>query len=153
MDILSQLTQWTNELLPEHLFLVEIEQKQGAKKISVFIDGDAGVTIEDCRLLGKGLNVKLDEMEYGTEAYMFEVSSPGTDRPIKLQRQYAQHIGRELLVKLVGNNEIVGKFDSLSENGITLLLKDKKKGYKDAAPKKEIAFTDIAQASVQISFK
>jgi ribosome maturation factor RimP len=152
MDIVSQLTQWATELLPEHLFLVEIEQKQGAKKISVYIDGDKGVTIEDCRVLGKGLNVKLDEMDYGSEAYMFEVSSPGTDRPLKWRRQYAQHIGRELLVKLVGNNEILGKFESMSDEGLVLLLKDKKKGYKDA-PAKELAFSEIAEASVQISFK
>jgi ribosome maturation factor RimP len=110
MDIISQLTEWSQALLPEHLFLVEVEQKQGAKKISVYIDGDKGVTIEDCRLLAKGLNAKLDELDYGTEAYMFEVSSPGTDRPLKLKRQYPQHIGRELLVKLTGNNEILGKF-------------------------------------------
>lgn len=151
MDIISQLTQWTNELLPEHLFLVEVEQKQGAKKISVYIDGDKGVTIEDCRVLGKGLNAKLDELDFGNEAYMFEVSSPGTDRPLKIQRQYNQHIGRELLIKLIGNNELLGRFDTLTENGITLSIKDKKKGYKDA-PQKEIAFNEIAQASVQISF-
>jgi ribosome maturation factor RimP len=152
MDIISQLTEWSQALLPEHLFLVEVEQKQGAKKISVYIDGDKGVTIEDCRLLAKGLNAKLDELDYGTEAYMFEVSSPGTDRPLKLKSQYPQHIGRELLVKLTGNNEILGKFDSMTEDGVTLLLKDKKKGYKDA-PEKEVAFAEIAQASVQISFK
>lgn len=151
MDIISQLTQWTNELLPEHLFLVEVEQKQGAKKISVYIDGDKGVTIEDCRVLGKGLNAKLDELDFGNEAYMFEVSSPGTDRPLKIQRQYNQHIGRELLVKLIGNNELLGRFDTLTDHGITLSIKDKKKGYKDA-PQKEIAFDEIAQASVQISF-
>jgi ribosome maturation factor RimP len=152
MDIITQLTEWTNELLPENLFLVEIEQKQGAKKISVYIDGDKGVTIENCRVLGKGLNAKLDELDFGNEAYMFEVSSPGVDRPLKLKRQYEQHIGRELLVKLIGNNEIGGKFDSMSDTGIVLLLKDKKKGYKDATAK-EIAFDEIAQASVQISFK
>lgn len=152
MDIVTKLSEWAAELLPEHLFLVEVEQKQGAKKMTVFIDGDKGVTIEDCRLLGKALNVKLDELDCGNEAYFFEVSSPGTDRPLKLQRQYAQHIGRELLVKLVGNNELLGKFDSMTEKGIKLLLKDKKKGYKDA-PEKEIAFDEIAQLNVQISFK
>jgi ribosome maturation factor RimP len=152
MDIISQLTEWTNELLPEHLFLVEVEQKQGSKKISVYIDGDKGVTIEDCRVLAKALNARLDELDFGTEAYMFEVSSPGIDRPLKLQRQYEQHIGRELLVKLVGQNELLGRFESMDEKGIILSLKDKKKGYKDA-PQKEIAFDEIAQASVQISFK
>ncbi len=152
MDIVSQLTTWATELLPEHLFLVEIEQKQGSKKISVFIDGDKGVTIEDCRVLGKAMNNRLDEMDYGTDAYMFEVSSPGADRPLKLQRQYTQHIGRELLVKLTGNNEISGRFERFSDNGIVLALKDKKKGYKDAT-EKEVAFAEIAQASVLISFK
>jgi ribosome maturation factor RimP len=152
MDIISKLTEWANELLPEHLFLVDVEQRQGAKKISVYIDGDKGVTIEDCRLLGKGLNAKLDELDFGNEAYMFEVSSPGVDKPLQLKRQYAQHIGRELLVRLVGNNEISGKFDSMSDDGIVLLLKDKKKGYTNA-PEKQIAFSEIAQASVQISFK
>lgn len=152
MDIISQLTEWTQELLPEHLFLVEVEQKQGAKKISVFIDGDKGVTIEDCRVLSKALNARLDELDFGNEAYYFEVSSPGTDRPLKSLRQYPQHVGRELLVKLAGNNEILGKLDAITETGIKLLLKDKKKAYKDAT-EKEIAFDEIAQVSVQISFK
>jgi ribosome maturation factor RimP len=131
---------------------VEVEQKLGSKKISVFIDGDKGVTIEDCRLLAKALNARLDELDYGNEAYMFEVSSPGVDRPLKLQRQYTQHIGRELLVKLTGHNEISGRFERTTDTGIVLALKDKKKGYKDAT-EKEVAFTEIAQASVQISFK
>lgn len=152
MDIVQELAEWTTQLLPEHLFLVEVEQKQGSRKISVFIDGDQGVTIEDCRVLAKSLNAKLDELDYGQEAYMFEVSSPGTDRPLKLRRQFQKHIGRELLVKLIGNNEIQGKFDQMSEEGITLLLKDKKKGYKDA-PEKFIPFDQVAEANVQISFK
>jgi ribosome maturation factor RimP len=152
MDIITQLTTWTNELLPAHLFLVEVEQKQGAKKISVYIDGDAGVNIEDCRVLAKALNAKLDELDFGNEAYMFEVSSPGIDRPLKLQRQYAQHVGRELLVKLVGQNDLLGRLESMNETGIVLSLKDKKKGYKDA-PQKEVGFGEIAQANVQISFK
>jgi ribosome maturation factor RimP len=152
MDIISQLTEWTKELLPEHLFLVEVEQKQGAKKISVFIDGDKGVTIEDCRVLSKGLNARLDELDFGSEAYYFEVSSPGVDRPLRNLRQYPQHVGRELLVKLTGNNEILGKLDAVTENGIKMLLKDKKKAYKDAT-EKEVAFDEIAQVNVQISFK
>lgn len=152
MDILSQLTVWTEELLPPHLFLVEVEQRLGSKKISVYIDGDHGVTIEDCRVLAKSLNAKLDELDFGLDAYLFEVSSPGVDKPLKFQRQYQQHVGRELLVKLIGNNELLGKLETLTAEGITLLLKDKKKGYKNA-PQKEIAFSEIAHASVQISFK
>jgi len=152
MDIITQITQWANEMLPPHLFLVEVEQKQGAKKIAVHIDGDTGVNIEDCRALSKAINTKLDELDFGNEAYYFEVSSPGVERPLKLVRQYTQHLGREVLVKLIGGNEILGKLHLINDKNIILLLKDKKKGYKDAT-EKEIAFAEIAQIIVQISFK
>ncbi|MCU0441368.1 MAG: ribosome maturation factor RimP [Bacteroidia bacterium] len=152
MDIITTLTNWTTAALPEHLFLVGVEQKAGSKKISVFIDGDKGVSIEDCRQLAKSLNAKLDEADYGSEAYMFEVSSPGVDRPLVSTRQYHQHIGRELLVKLTGQNELLGKLERVAEDGVVLLLKDKKKGYKEAT-EKAVSFTEIVQANVQISFK
>lgn len=152
MDIITTLTNWTIAALPQHLFLVGVEQKVGSKKISVFIDGDKGVSIEDCRQLAKSLNAKLDEADYGSEAYMFEVSSPGVERPLSSMRQYHKHIGRELLVKLAGQNELLGKLERVGEDEIVLMLKDKKKGYKEAS-EKVVSFAEIAQANVQISFK
>lgn len=153
MNIVQQLTNWTNEFLPPHIFLVEVEQKQGSKKIAVYIDGDNGVTIEDCRLLSKSLNAKLDELEFETEPFYFEVSSPGVDKPLVMQRQYSKHIGRELLVKLKSNTELLGKLTQVNPNSITIIFKDKKKGYLPNALQKEIALDEIAESIVQISFK
>jgi ribosome maturation factor RimP len=153
MNIVQQLTEWTNEFLPPHLFLVDVEQKQGSKKIAVYIDGDTGVRIEDCRVLSKSLNAKLDEMEFETEPFYFEVSSPGVDKPLVIQRQYAKHVGRELMVKLKSNTELLGKLTQANSNSIVLMFKDKKKGYLPNATQKEIALEDIAESIVQISFK
>jgi len=153
MNIVQHLKDWTLEFLPPHLFLVEVEQKVGAKKVSVFIDGDASVTIEDCRVLSKSLNAKLDELELETEPFYFEVSSPGVDKPLIMQRQYAKHIGRELIIKLKSNTELFGKLTSSNIDTITLMFKDKKKGYLPNALQKEIAFDEIAESIVQISFK
>lgn len=153
MNIIQQLTEWTNEFLPSHLFLVDVEQKQGSKKIAVYIDGDTGVRIEDCRVLSKSLNAKLDEMEFETEPFYFEVSSPGVDKPLVLHRQYAKHVGRELMVKLKSNTELLGKLTQSNSNSIVLMFKDKKKGYLPNATQKEIALEDIAESIVQISFK
>lgn len=152
MDIINQIKQWAEEALQEGHFLVGVEQKQGSKKISVFIDGDKGVNIEACRLVSKAISAKLDELDYGDEAYYLEVSSPGVDRPLIMQRQYPQHIGRELSVKLKGNNELTGKLMTVNELGITLLLKDKKKAYKNAT-EKSLSFDEIAESNVLISFK
>ncbi len=153
MNIVQQLTNWTNEFLPPHIFLVEVEQKQGSKKVAVYIDGDNGVRIEDCRLLSKSLNAKLDELEFEAEPFYFEVSSPGVDKPLVMQRQYSKHIGRELLVKLKSNTELLGKLTEVKPNSITIIFKDKKKGYLPNAIQKEIVLDEIAESIVQISFK
>ncbi len=154
MDIIENLTTWTNDYLESHLFLVDIEQKIGSKKIIVFLDGDNGVTIDECRMLSKHLSGHLDELEYGDEAYILEVSSPGAENPLKLFRQYQNHIGRELKIKLIHNTELLGKLEKIEGETITLQLKDIKKEYKAKEPTfKDINFNDILESVVQISFK
>lgn len=152
MEIIEQIKEWSASFLPEDLFLVDVEQKTGSKKISVYIDGDKGVDIAACQKLSRHLSEKLDEQDYGAEPYYLEVSSPGADRPLVNVRQYPKHVGRELMVKLHAQTELNGKLESVEEDGITLALKDKKKGYRDAA-QKTVPFADIAEASVIISFK
>lgn len=154
MDIVSQIREWSKAFLTneEGLFLVDIEQKAGSKKISVYIDGDSGVNIEACRRLSRMLSEKLDELDYGDTPYYLEVSSPGVDRPLQFSRQYSKHVGRELKVNLKAKTELEGKLEEVKGDEITILLKDKKKGYKDATAK-TIAFDDIADSTVIISFK
>lgn len=152
MEITTQITDWSNAFLPEGLFLVGVDQKAGSQKISVFIDGDKGVDIADCQKLSRHLSEKLDELDYGAEPYYLEVSSPGADKPLRVQRQYPKHVGRELVVKLLAETELTGRLEQVTDVGIVLALKDKKKGYKDAT-EKAITFAEIAEASVILSFK
>jgi ribosome maturation factor RimP len=152
MEIVSQIKEWTEAFLPQELFLVDIETKIGSSKISIFIDGDQGVDIPACQKLSRHLSDKLDEQNYGEEPYYLEVSSPGADSPLLKFRQYPKHIGRELFVKLKAETELTGKLISVTEDTITIALKDKKKGYLNA-PEKSIPFADVAEASVILSFK
>jgi ribosome maturation factor RimP len=152
MEITEQISDWASGILEGDIFLVEVEMKAGSRKISVFIDGAKGVTIDDCRKLSRALSEKLDEMDYGAAPYQFEVSSPGVDRPLKLQAQYGKHIGRELLVKLKAGGELLGKLERVDDGMIGILLKDKKKRYHQA-PEKEIKMEDIGEAIVQVSFR
>jgi len=154
MDIIEQLTIWTNEYLSSHLFLVNIEWKVGSKKVSIFVDGDNGVSIDECRMLSKHLSGHLDAMEYGEEPYTMEVSSPGAENPLTFFRQYPKHIGRELKVILLQNTELLGKLVKIEGDIITLHLKDTKKDYKAKETiLKEINIKDIKESTVQISFK
>lgn len=153
MNIEEQIKIWGQEFLPHDTFVVDVEYKATSKKLTVFIDADTALTIEQCRKFNSFLSEKLDEVDFGEGKYTLEVSSPGVDRPLKLFRQYKKHVGRELKVKLLAQTELTGKLTEISENGIVLELKDSKKGYKVKIPTlKKIDFKDIDKATVQISF-
>ncbi len=152
MDIVAQITEWTDGFLTGELFLVEVENREGSEKISVFIDGDTGIDIPACQKLSRFLSEKLDEQNYGEHPYYLEVSSPGADSPLIKFRQYPKHVGRELLVKLKDNTETSGKLVSVTNEAITIAIKDKKKGYVNA-PEQTITFADINEASVILAFK
>ena len=57
-----------------------------------------------------------------------------------------------ILVKLISETEVTGKLIAVTEDGITIALKDKKKGYINA-PEQTIPFAEIVEASVILSFK
>ncbi|TAE81720.1 MAG: hypothetical protein EAY81_09565 [Bacteroidetes bacterium] len=152
MDILSLIKEWTDDFLSDDLFLVNIEHKEGSHKISLFIDGDSGIDIEACKTLSRHISDKLDELDFGEEPYALEVSSPGADKPLLVKRQYPKHIGREFLVRLKAQTELTGKLEEVTESGILLALKDKKKGYKEATVK-AIDFEEIDEATIILSFR
>ncbi|NJL12555.1 MAG: hypothetical protein HC913_05855 [Microscillaceae bacterium] len=52
---------------------------------------------------------------------MLEVSSPGTDRPLTDPRQYAQHQGRTLRLKLKEGKEWEGVLQEAKETGIVIV--------------------------------
>ena len=129
-------------------FLVEALLKPG-NRVYVFIDGDHGVTIDDCVKVSRMLEKSLDRE---TEDFELNVSSAGADQPLRMPRQYPKNIGRSLHIKLADEKELKGKLMSTDENGITLLTEgDKKK--KIAPVETYILFQSIVETKVIISFK
>ena len=66
-----------------HFELVDVEWvKEGANwYLRVFIDKEGGITVDDCELVSRAFEETLDKEDYISENYIFEVSSPGLDRP------------------------------------------------------------------------
>jgi ribosome maturation factor RimP len=142
------------KLIEEHftgndLFLVDMFVKSG-NLIHVFIDGDHGVKIEDCRDLSRFLENSLDRE---TEDFDLTVSSAGADRPLKLPRQYKKNIGKELEVVTDSGEKITGVILNSNETGIELeqLVKKSKKEIEKIIVK--LKFDEIKSAKEVISFK
>lgn len=86
----------------QHFELVDCEyvKEAGQWYLRAYIDKEGGITIDDCELVSRALNDKLDEEDFISEAYTFEVSSPGLTRPLKKDRDYERNIGKQVEFRL-----------------------------------------------------
>lgn len=77
------------------LELVDVEfVKEGTEWfLRIFIDKPEGITLDDCELISRALDSKLDEVDYISIAYHLEVSSPGIERTLKTTKAFQRFIG------------------------------------------------------------
>ena len=148
------------EILQEEpvYFLVDLRIKP-INNVKVFLDGDAGITIEKCVQVNRKLYKKLEEAAFFPEGdFSLEVSSAGLDEPLKLLRQYKKNIGRLIEVHLQDGTRKEGQLREVSEEGIVLEVATGKPSNGKLPPrKKEISvhsllFNNIKSTNVQIVF-
>nr|WP_199077030.1 ribosome assembly cofactor RimP [Pedobacter sp. ASV19] len=134
------------------LFLVEVKMLPNNKLI-IQVDGDEGISIQDCAAISRHVGFHLEEENAIEQAYNLEVSSPGVGEALKLTRQYHKNIGRDLSVKLAGGDKKEGKLLSVGENSLTIEEKVKEKGKKVQLVENTIGLENITEVKVLISFK
>ena len=136
----------------QDLFLVEVKMHSNGKLI-ILVDGDQGLSIKDCAAISRHVGFHLEEENIIDQAYNLEVSSPGVDTPLKLFRQYKKNIGRSLNIKFKDGSKAEGKLLQASETALIIEETKKEKGKKAQKVEREIAFNQIAESKVIISFK
>ena len=71
--------------------------KEGSEwYLRAYIDKEGGVNIVDCENVSRAFSEKLDEVDFISEAYILEVSSPGLGRALKKYRHLEKSIGEEV---------------------------------------------------------
>jgi len=115
-------------------------------RIFVDIDGDNGVSIDDCIALSRAVESHLDRDE---EDFELNVGSAGADMPLKLPRQYHRHIGRDLDVTTFDGEHLTAELVAADDDGITLRTHATKK---TPSEEQRLAFRDIKSAKVVIKF-
>lgn len=102
----------------ESLFLIDFEIKSD-NQIFVVIDGDKGVSVNDCIDVSRAIEHNLDREE---EDFSLEVTSAGVAAPLLIPRQFKKNIGRKLAVKLK-EEAIEANLEDADEEEITLRWK------------------------------
>ena len=69
--------------------------------LRVYIDTEGGIDVEHCASVSQQLSAVLDVEDPIREAYVLEVSSPGLDRPLFRERDFAAHCGARVNVRLL----------------------------------------------------
>ncbi len=130
----------------EDLFLVEIKIKgtAGNQKVLVFVDGDNGISIDQCGSISRYIGNGIEEEDLFSGKYTLEVSSPGLDFPITLHRQYVKNVGRDLEVETKAGERVEGKLLDVHKDAIILTQKGESKS---------LGFEEIKQSKVKVSFK
>jgi ribosome maturation factor RimP len=154
MQVERRVEELVNEKISDRpeLFLVEVKMLPNNKLI-IQVDGDEGISIQDCAAISRHVGFHLEEENVLEKAYNLEVSSPGVGEPLKLQRQYHKNIGRELSVKLATGDKKEGKLVSVGENSLTIEETVKEKGKKARVAENTIELNNIIEIKVLISFK
>ena len=107
--------------------LVDVEYakvKGQDDELVVYIDRQGGVTLDDCEAVSLAVEPIIDEADPIAHAYVFCVSSPGIDRPLKKPRDFEKalqtKVDLKLYEKLNGKKEITAVLIGYDENTIRL---------------------------------
>jgi len=135
------------------LFLVDLSIND-ANKISINLDGDQGVNLQDCIDISRSIENSLDREE---QDFSLEVASAGVSSPLKFVRQYKKNIGRILKVKTNTSEEIEAKLVTADEEKISLEWQAREpkkigKGKETVQKKVDILYENIKEAIVIVSF-
>lgn len=109
---------------------VEFAKKYGQDNLTVYVYFEGGTTLDDCERVHNLLDPVLDELNpTNDKPYVFNVSSPGLDRPFKTQRDFERNYGTEVELKLYapikGKKLYEGVLVSRDENTIVLEIDGK----------------------------
>jgi len=123
--------------------------------ITVEIDNDKGVDIDDCVALSRHLESKLDR---DTEDFELTVTSAGLTSPFKTRRQYKKYEGKEVEVLGKNGQKMTGLLKSSDAEGFTLTVtrKVKPEGAKRKIEMEEdlrFAFDEVKYTKYLIRFK
>lgn len=115
--------------------------------IEIYIDGENDISADDCTKVSREINNRLRSLIRPEDNYRLDVSSPGTERPLKFIQQFYKHINRkfELSYKAEsGTKKVTAKLIEVNGETLRFLLNNSEEII--------LNFKDIFKAKVTISF-
>jgi ribosome maturation factor RimP len=142
-ELISEVVEANNFLLIE----IVIRGYRTNRVIEVFIDGENFVSADDCSKISKKIIERFKDNILSEENYRLDISSPGTDRPLKYVKQFPKHINRMFDLSYNLNDEtrrITAKLIEVNGNELKFLTANNDEMI--------LNFNNIIKAKVIVSF-
>jgi len=130
-DIESMTLRLVDPLANEHGFEcvdVEFVKEAGHFYLRVFLDKPEGITVNDCEVVSRALEAKLDIKDPIKDPYILEVSSPGLDRPLKKDKDFERHLGDMIELKLYKAvdkvKDFTGELNAYDDEKLTISIEE-----------------------------
>ena len=123
-DRIFELLEPTVKNLGYELYEVEFQKEYDNWVLTLFIDKDGGIDLDDCERVSNAVDPILDEADPIEQAYYLSVSSIGIDRPLKQDKDFQRNIGQKLDIRLYapmdGKKEFTGELVSFDAESFTV---------------------------------
>ena len=124
-------------------FLEDVMLVRAGKKslLTVIVDGEQSLNLDQVTEISRNISELVEALpEMGNTPFTLEVTSPGIDRPLTVPRHWRKNKGRLIKVTHIDGAVTEGRIGESTETSV--LVEDR-----------EILFSDIKKAIVQIDFK
>ena len=78
----------------------------------------------DCEAVSRAFSDKLDENDFIEDSYIMEISSPGLDRPLKKEKDFARSMGKLVEIRtyrpIEKQKEFCGILNAYDESSVTI---------------------------------
>lgn len=116
--------------------------------LTTYIDGPNGIGLDDCEVVSRKLSDLMDEKDPIEQSYLLEVSSPGIDRPLKKEKDFARNMDKRIVVSFYapvnGSKQLSGILKGY--NGVTLTLQ------LDSEEMMELEMSAVSEVAPEIEF-
>ncbi|MEE4281178.1 MAG: ribosome maturation factor RimP [Pseudomonadales bacterium] len=97
-------------------------------KLRLYIDRDEGIDVDHCAAVSRHVSDILDVEEVISSAYTLEVSSPGMDRLLFKEEQFADSAGEQVDIRLnfpfEGRKKFIGVLNGVQDSMAIVQIED-----------------------------
>lgn len=127
MEIVAKIEAALEPLIEQHgMELVDVQwaTESGRKILRVFIDKPGGILLSDCETMSAVIGQRLDDDTVVASQYVLEVSSPGMERVLKKEKDFARFVGTRARIvtdaPINGQRNFCGSLQAAAHGTVTI---------------------------------